>query len=86
MDLRHPQYTGVFIGLFGEGVVHWPRIVSVTLFPVTMLIHTLLAYREERHTLERFGKQYSIYRQHVLMFFPGRRRWRQFIKDSQIEP
>lgn len=23
--VRHPQYSGLFIGLFGEGVVHWPQ-------------------------------------------------------------
>lgn len=32
--VRHPQYTGLFIGLFGEGVVHWPTLFSVGLFPV----------------------------------------------------
>ncbi len=31
---RHPQYTGLFIALFGEGIVHWPTIFSVSLFPV----------------------------------------------------
>ncbi|MFV1979894.1 MAG: isoprenylcysteine carboxylmethyltransferase family protein, partial [Rhodothermia bacterium] len=31
--VRHPQYTGLFIGLFGEGVVHWPTIFSVGVFP-----------------------------------------------------
>lgn len=26
--VRHPQYTGLFIGLFGEGIVHWPTLWS----------------------------------------------------------
>ena len=30
--VRHPQYTGLFVGLFGEGVVHWPTIFSVNSF------------------------------------------------------
>jgi protein-S-isoprenylcysteine O-methyltransferase Ste14 len=82
--VRHPQYTGLFIGLFGEGVVHWPTIFSVTLFPVIVIAYTLLAYREERHMLEQFGEQYRTYQRHVPMFFPGRRGWRQFIEGSQM--
>ena len=27
--VRHPQYTGIFLALFGEGVVHWPTIFSL---------------------------------------------------------
>jgi protein-S-isoprenylcysteine O-methyltransferase Ste14 len=81
--VRHPQYTGLFIGLFGEGVVHWPTIFSVILFPVIVLVYTLLAYREERHMVEQFGEQYRIYQRKVPMFFPGRRRLGQFIEHSQ---
>ncbi len=84
--VRHPQYTGLFIGLFGEGVVHWPTVFSVILFPVIVLVYTLLAYREERQMLEEFGEQYRIYKAHVPMFFPGKRRWRQFIERSQMAP
>jgi hypothetical protein len=83
--VRHPQYAGLFIGLFGEGVVHWPTIFSVTLFPIIVIAYTLLAYREERHMIEEFGEQYRIYRQQVPAFFPGPGRWRQFIEGSQIE-
>ena len=82
--VRHPQYTGLFIGLFGEGVVHWPTVFSVILFPIIVFTYTLLAYREERQMLQQFGEQYCIYQQHVPMFFPGRRRWRQFIEHSHM--
>ena len=81
--VRHPQYTGLFLGLFGEGVVHWPTVFSVILFPIIVLVYTLLSYREERRMLEQFGEQYRIYQQHVPMFFPGQQRWRQFIDRSQ---
>ena len=84
--VRHPQYTGLFIGLFGEGVVHWPTLFSVTLFPLIIVAYTLLAYREERQMLQQFGEQYRIYQKHVPMFFPGRRQWRQFIERSQMRP
>jgi protein-S-isoprenylcysteine O-methyltransferase Ste14 len=83
--IRHPQYTGLFIGLFGEGVVHWPTVFSVILFPIIVVIYTLLAYREERHMLDEFGEEYRLYRQRVPMFFPAPHRWRQFIEGSQAE-
>ena len=75
--VRHPQYTGLFIGLFGEGVVHWPTIFSVTLFPLIVIVYILLAYREERQMLDQFGEEYRLYRARVPMFFPGRRQWGQ---------
>jgi protein-S-isoprenylcysteine O-methyltransferase Ste14 len=84
--VRHPQYTGLFIGLFGEGVVHWPTVFSLALFPIIVLVYTLLAYREERHMLEQFGEQYRIYQTRVPMFFPGQHRWAQFIERSQTGP
>ncbi len=82
--VRHPQYTGLFVGLFGEGVVHWPTIFSVILFPVIVLVYTLLAYREERHMVDEFGEQYQAYRKKVPMFFPGTHHWRQFLEGSQM--
>ncbi len=82
--VRHPQYTGLFIGLFGEGVVHWPTIFSVALFPIILIAYTVLAYREERQVLAQFGEQYRAYKEHTPMFFPGKRRWQKFIKFSQM--
>jgi len=73
--IRHPQYTGLFIGLFGEGVVHWPTLFSVAVFPVIVLAYVLLARREERQLLEQFGEQYRAYRRRVPMFFPRPGQW-----------
>lgn len=82
--VRHPQYTGLFIALFGEGVVHWPTVFSVLLFPVIVVTYVLLAYREEKSVLAEFGDSYRRYQRHVPMFFPRRRGWRQFIEESQL--
>ncbi len=68
--VRHPQYTGLFIALFGEGIVHWPTVFSVALFPVIVLAYTLLARREEATMVAQFGLQYETYRRRVPMFFP----------------
>ncbi len=45
--VRHPQYTGLFIALFGEVIVHWPTIFSVALFPVIVIAWDLLERSEE---------------------------------------
>lgn len=84
--VRHPQYTGLFIGLFGEGVVHWPTIFSVALFPLIVIAYTLLAYREERQMMDQFGDQYRAYQRRVPMFFPRAGEWRRLITRSQAEP
>ena len=80
--VRHPQYTGLFVGLFGEGVVHWPTVFSVTLFPIIVFVYTRLAYREERDMIAKFGERYEEYRRRVPMFFPGRGGWRRLIEEA----
>jgi protein-S-isoprenylcysteine O-methyltransferase Ste14 len=80
--VRHPQYTGLFIGLFGEGVIHWPTIFSVGLFPVIVLAYVLLARREEKKVIEEFGQEYLEYKRQVPAFFPVKGKWKQFISPS----
>lgn len=80
--VRHPQYTGLFIGLFGEGVVHWPTLFSVALFPVIVLAYGLLARREERQVLAQFGDAYRAYQRRIPMFFPRVGRWRELVEHT----
>ncbi len=70
--VRHPQYTGLFLIVFGEGIVHWPTIVSVAAFPVIVIAYTMLARKEERKMLEQFGDEYREYQRRVPMFIPRR--------------
>ena len=81
--VRHPQYTGLFVGLFGEGVVHWPTVFSVALFPVIVFAYTLLAYREKRDMVAKFGERCEKYRRGVPMFFPGLGGWRRLIEEAR---
>lgn len=80
--VRHPQYTGLFIALFGEGVVHWPTVFSVALFPVIVLVYWLLARSEERRVLGEFGDEYRAYRRRVPMFIPRIGQWGQLVGRS----
>jgi protein-S-isoprenylcysteine O-methyltransferase Ste14 len=82
--VRHPQYTGLFIAIFGEGVVHWPTIFSVVAFPAIVLAYVLLARREERRMVEAFGEEYRAYQRRVPMFIPRWGQWKQLVKRSSI--
>ena len=75
--IRHPQYLGLFLVLFGEGIVHWPTIFSVALFPVIVLAYVFLARKEERKMVEQFGEQYRAYRKRVPGFIPRWGHWRE---------
>lgn len=74
--VRHPQYAGIFLAVFGQ-LVHWPTIATLALAPVIVLAYVHLARREEARLVERFGEAYVAYRQRVPMFFP---QWRHFRK------
>ncbi|MEX0600044.1 MAG: isoprenylcysteine carboxylmethyltransferase family protein [Rhodothermales bacterium] len=82
--VRHPQYTGLFIAIFGEGIVHWPTIFSVVAFPAIVLTYVLLARREERQVAEEFGEEYRVYQKQVPMFIPRRGQWMQLLKPSDV--
>ena len=79
--VRHPQYTGLFIGLFGEGVVHWPTIFSVVIFPVIVLAYYLLSLSEEKKVIAQFGDEYLAYKKQVPMFIPRVGQWKKFAEN-----
>lgn len=80
--VRHPQYTGIFVALFGQ-LIHWPTIPTVVLFPVIVWAYVRLARREEREMLARFGAGYAAYRRSVPMFFPRRGEWRRLLAETR---
>ena len=80
--VRHPQYIGFFLVVFGEGVVHWPTVFSLTAFPIIVGAYVLLARREERQMVDRFGDDYREYRKRVPMFLPRRADWRRLSGGS----
>ena len=81
--VRHPQYTGLLLGLFGEGVVHWPTIFSVALLPLIALAYGWLARNEEKRMLDHFGEEFRAYRQRVPMFIPRWGQWREFASSRR---
>lgn len=84
--VRHPQYTGIFLALFGEGVLHWPTIFSLALYPIIVTSYVLLARSEERQMIGKFGEQYAAYQRRVPMFFPRWGRWRDLARPQTRTP
>jgi hypothetical protein len=76
--VRHPQYTGIFVALFGQ-LVHWPTVLTLLLFPVIVWVYVRLARGEEKQMIEQFGEAYEDYRQRVPMFFPKWGSWRTLV-------
>jgi protein-S-isoprenylcysteine O-methyltransferase Ste14 len=79
--VRHPQYTGLFIAMFGEGIIHWPTIFSVALFPIVIVVFTWLARKEERDMVVTFGEEYRTYQDKVPMFLPRLTQWRELVAE-----
>lgn len=74
--MRHPQYAGIFLALFGESVVHWPTLFSLTAFPIIVGAYWLLARMEEKQMIQQYGDKYRSYQRRVPMFWPDHRGWR----------
>ncbi len=69
--IRHPQYTGIYLAIFGQ-LIHWPTIPTLVLFPVIIWAYYRLSRREEKVMIETFGDEYKTYMERTPMFFPGR--------------
>ena len=82
--VRHPQYTGFFLIVFGEGVVHWPTVFSLAAFPIIVIAYVLLARKEERQMVDRFGPEYVEYQRRVPMFVPRRGEWRRLFQPAPL--
>lgn len=81
--VRHPQYTGIFVALFGQ-LVHWPTIPTLVFFPAIVWVYVRLARREEKQMIQQFGEQYLDYRRRVPAFFPNWDRWRDLWDEAQL--
>ncbi len=81
--IRHPQYTGIFLAVFGEGVVHWPTVFSLAAFPVIVLAYMALARKEEQDMIEKFGDEFRQYQRYVPMFLPRWGNWRKLFGEAR---
>ncbi|MHA2305823.1 MAG: methyltransferase family protein [Candidatus Hodarchaeales archaeon] len=68
--LRHPQYLGLLMITFGL-LIWWPTILTLLMWPILCSMYYLLAKKEEKEMINKFGKEYIEYRQRVNMFLPS---------------
>lgn len=67
--VRHPQYVGFVVVLFGF-LVQWPTLLTLVMFPVLVVMYLRLAKQEEREVRTRFGEVYDRYAERVPAFLP----------------
>lgn len=80
--VRHPQYTGIFLAVFGQ-LVHWPTLPTLVLFPLIVYAYYRLALREEREMLAKYPLAYAAYQSAVPdRFLPPTGRWRELLKGG----
>ena len=67
--VRHPQYVGFVIIMFGF-LLQWPTLPTLVMFPVLLWVYARLAKREERDARAEFGAEYERYAAETPAFFP----------------
>jgi methanethiol S-methyltransferase len=69
--IRHPQYVAFVLVMFGF-LLQWPTLITLTLFPVLLVVYARLARHEERDALAEFGDAYRRYLERTPAFIPRR--------------
>ncbi|GAB3380004.1 methyltransferase family protein [Azotobacter armeniacus] len=67
--VRHPQYMGFVLIMFGF-LLQWPTLITLVMFPILLFMYARLAKSEERDTLVQFGDAYRHYMNEVPAFIP----------------
>lgn len=70
--LRHPQYAGLVLIMFGF-LLQWPTLPTLIMFPVLLYVYRRLAIREEKEVAGRFGAAWIRYQAQTPRFVPHRR-------------
>ncbi len=67
--VRHPQYVGFILIIFGL-FVQWPTLITLILFPILATVYVQLSYKEDKDLFKKFGKEYEKYAKDTPMFVP----------------
>jgi len=67
--LRHPQYAGFILIMFGF-LLQWPTLLTLVMFPVLVFMYVRLALTEERQAAQEFGQAWLDYAAHTPRFLP----------------
>ena len=67
--IRHPQYVGFVIIMFGF-FLQWPTLLTLVMFPILVWMYTRLAKSEEKDSQKEFGSAWDEYVKKTPAFFP----------------
>ncbi len=67
--VRHPQYVGFILIMFGF-LFQWPTLITLVMFPILVYMYVRLARREEQDAIAEFGEQYRRYMVETPAFIP----------------
>lgn len=67
--VRHPQYTGFFLVIFGF-LIQWPTLITLAMAPILLWMYLRLARREEAVMIDQFDDIYRNYMTQVNGFIP----------------
>ncbi|MAL79524.1 MAG: isoprenylcysteine carboxyl methyltransferase [Sneathiella sp.] len=68
--IRHPQYVGFVLIMLGF-LFQWPTLLTLTMFPVLLIMYWRLALSEERDAEITFGNIYRDYAKVTPRFIPA---------------
>jgi methanethiol S-methyltransferase len=67
--IRHPQYTGLFLIMFGW-LLHWPTLLTLIILPILVFVYYRLAVSEESALAQHFGEPFETYKRQTPRFLP----------------
>ena len=67
--VRHPQYVGFVLIMFGF-LLQWPTLITLAMFPVLLWMYARLSISEEREAEKTFGEAWRHYADKTPRFLP----------------
>jgi uncharacterized membrane protein len=67
--IRHPQYHGFLLLTLGMNI-QYTTVLTLIMWPLLIVLYYRLARIEEKEAEEKFGEEYSQYKQKTPMFIP----------------
>ncbi len=67
--IRHPQYVAFVLIMLGF-LFQWPTLLTLTMFPILVVMYVWLSRREEQESISEFGDTYREYAANVPRFIP----------------
>ncbi len=67
--VRHPQYVGFVVIMFGF-LLQWPTLITLVMFPILVVVYMRLSRREEQEVKKAFGPTWDAYAARTPRFIP----------------